>query len=60
MKREEIQGDEVWDVICKVCGCPRSRHYIGVCAEVAKKCKCGHCEQFEPRTVHEAWLKESD
>lgn len=50
----EIHGDEIWDVCCLKCGCPRSRHFIGVCAEVAKGCPCG-CDRFEPRTVHDAW-----
>lgn len=50
----EIHGDEIWDVCCLNCGCPRSLHHIGISAEVAKGCLCG-CAGFEPRTVHDAW-----
>lgn len=67
MKVKDIQGDEIWDVVC-ICGHPRSVHFIGVDANVAKGCSHSDegnetdgrvnpckCELFEPRTVQEAW-----
>lgn len=49
----DIQGDEVWDVMCANCPHARSEHHIGSEAIVVRGCPCG-CDQFAPRTVHEA------